>query len=194
MMNYCILTKNYKEPQFNISEIFRYLGCKQTDKNMNALVFECIEEVRSNLSYRVCYTTTDVKIIDSTCDFDFLKVESKSLSKNLKNSNKAIVFAATIGSSIDRIILKYSHIMPSKAVIFQAIGAERIEALCNLFCEEVCHDCAPRFSPGYGDLSIEVQKDIFSLLNCSNRIGLTLNDSLIMSPTKSVTAFVGLYR
>ena len=49
----------------------------------------------------------------------------------------------------------------------------------------------PRFSPGYGDVSLEVQKDFFRLLPCQ-RIGLTLMDTLIMSPEKSVTAFIGI--
>lgn len=50
----------------------------------------------------------------------------------------------------------------------------------------------PRFSAGYGDLPLEVQKDIFRVLDCPRKIGLTLNDSLLMSPTKSVTAIVGI--
>ena len=49
----------------------------------------------------------------------------------------------------------------------------------------------PRFSPGYGDVDLAVQKDFFRLLPCT-RIGLTLMDTLIMSPEKSVTAFVGI--
>ena len=36
------------------------------------------------------------------------------------------------------------------------------------------------------------QKDIFKILDCSKKIGLTLTDSLLMSPTKSVTAIVGI--
>ena len=51
-----------------------------------------------------------------------------------------------------------------------------------------------RFSPGYGDLPLDVQKNIFPLLDCERKIGLTLNESLIMSPSKSVTAFVGMAR
>ena len=50
----------------------------------------------------------------------------------------------------------------------------------------------PRFSPGYGDLPLEMQKDIFSLLGCPSNVGITLNESLIMSPSKSVTAIVGI--
>ena len=50
----------------------------------------------------------------------------------------------------------------------------------------------PRFSPGYGDLNINVQRDIFTHLDLSRKIGVTLNESLIISPSKSVTAIIGL--
>ena len=50
----------------------------------------------------------------------------------------------------------------------------------------------PRFSPGYGDLPLDAQKMIFSILSPEKHIGLTLNASLMLSPTKSVTAFVGI--
>ncbi|MBR3258643.1 MAG: vitamin B12 dependent methionine synthase, partial [Eggerthellaceae bacterium] len=46
--------------------------------------------------------------------------------------------------------------------------------------------------PGYGDLPLEVQPDLLGLLDASRRLGITLSDSLLMSPTKSVTAIVGL--
>ena len=49
-----------------------------------------------------------------------------------------------------------------------------------------------RFSPGYGDLKLSSQKDIFRVLDCSRKIGLSLNDSLLMSPSKSVTAIIGV--
>ena len=49
-----------------------------------------------------------------------------------------------------------------------------------------------RFSPGYGDVQLEVQRHFFSLLPCTQRIGLTLTDSLVMAPEKSVTAFIGM--
>ena len=52
----------------------------------------------------------------------------------------------------------------------------------------------PRFSPGYGDLPIEIQKDIFRALDCPRRIGLTLNENLLMSPTKSVSAIIGIVK
>ena len=157
------------------------------------LVDECLAEVREMLQYKVCYailtTETDSNIISLPC--------GQIASRN----DKAIIFAATIGIGIDRLISKYSRLSPAKALCLQAIGAERVEALCNDFCEKMESEfqgkgesLRPRFSPGYGDLPLETQKMIFSLLDCPKRIGVTLGDTLLMSPSKSVTAFIGITR
>ena len=101
----------------------------------------------------------------------------------------------------DRFLAKYGRLSPARALWFQAIGAAGIEALCDAFCEELPQLLAedgqparirPRYSPGFGDFGLEYQPFIFSALDCQKNLGLTLTDSLLMSPTKSVTALVGI--
>ena len=187
-----VITKTYTEPPVCEKEILRYAGCKGTpDEGVRTLLEECLEEALPRLSYKVCYVELPVVINEGICDFGCMKVESQNLAKNLQSCEKAILFAATIGVEMDRLIRKYGAISPAKAVMLQALGAERIESLCDAFCAERL-DLRPRFSPGYGDLALETQKEIFQILGCSKNIGLSLNDSLLMSPSKSVTAFVGL--
>ena len=132
-------------------------------------------------------------------DLGFCKVQSSDLAKCLQGCDGILLFAATVGLALDRLILRYGKIEPSVSVCLQAIGAERIEALCDAFCTEMKDKYAldnrglrPRFGAGYGDLPLTVQKDIFAALSCDKHIGLTLNDSMIMSPTKSVTAIIGI--
>ena len=159
---------------------------------------ECIEEAKNVISYKVCYCILPINIKESAIDFNAFKVNSEKLALNLKNCENAIIFGATLGTEIDRLIIKYGKLSPTKALFFQAIGATQIEALCDEFCNEIKNELnvnlKPRFSPGFGDLELTTQKDIFKLLDCSKKIGLTLNDSLLMSPTKSVTAFVGIIK
>lgn len=190
------LIKTYAEPPFCEKEILRYAGCKELNDEISSLLTSCIEEVRDKLSYKVCYRELPVSVTEGKCDFGLFDVQSNNLTSTLKGCRSVVLFAASIGIEIDRLISKYGRISPSRALMLQAIGAERIEALCDAFCEDLakekCAKLRPRFSPGYGDLSIEFQKDIFDVLECGKRIGLFLNDSLLMSPSKSVTAFVGL--
>ena len=49
-----------------------------------------------------------------------------------------------------------------------------------------------RFSPGYGDYPIELQKSFLHILDAPRKIGLTANDSFLLTPVKSVTAIIGL--
>ncbi len=189
-----IKVKKYNDFDFDILEIKRY--AKVYDKNeFDNLIKECILEIKNKLTYKVCYDVFPIKIVDNIVDFGVFLINSKDLALNLKGANNAIIFASTIGIEIDRAINKYSKISPSKALIFQAIGAERIETFVNAFNNEIKGTYKitnPRFSPGYGDFNIENQVKIFKILNCYKNIGLTLNDSLIMSPSKSVTAIIGI--
>ncbi|MBQ9757418.1 MAG: Vitamin B12 dependent methionine synthase activation subunit [Clostridia bacterium] len=195
-MNSIVITKSYDAPAFCEKEALRYAGCKKTDENMTELLNSCKAEVWEKLSYKVCYRELRVKTDGEVCDFGVFSAESHDLSKNLDGCQKVILFSATVGIELDRLIAKYGRLSPSKALMFQAIGAERVEALCDAFCEDIKREknlgLKPRFSPGYGDLEFGVQKDIFAVLDPSKRIGVTLNDSFLLSPSKSVTAFVGL--
>lgn len=182
-----VLTKTFKEPPFCEKEILRYAGCREASDDVAELMNSCIEEMRGRLTYKVCYCELGVKVNDGVCDFEAFSVKSCDLARSLSNCEKVVLFGATVGVELDRLIAKYGRISPSRALMLQAIGAERIEALCDAFCSEI--GCGVRFSPGYGDLPLDTQKKIFDLLDCGKRIGLTLNDSLVMSPSKSVTAF-----
>ncbi|MBO4733379.1 MAG: Vitamin B12 dependent methionine synthase activation subunit [Clostridia bacterium] len=188
--------QTFDPPPVCKKEILRYAGCKTESDLPQGLLESSLDEAKNLLTYKVCYTSLDIKITGENCDFGLFSVKSGALAKNLAKAEKAVLFAATVGVGIDRLIEKYGAVSPAKAVLFQAIGAERIEALCDTFCTEVQSKTGlyvlPRFSPGYGDFALQSQKDIFSLLNCRKLIGLTLNDSLIMSPSKSVTAIAGL--
>lgn len=185
-----ITVKNFEAPITDTSEILRYAGCKAATPETTDLIGECISEVSDRLSYRVCYNEYEI-VRDGDClVFGGISTNSETLKKSLKGCERVLIFAATIGVELDRMILKYSRIKPSRALILQALGTERIESLCNMFCNQM--ELRPRVSPGYGDIPLDMQRDIFRLLDCSRKIGITLNEQCIMSPTKSVTALAGV--
>lgn len=195
-----IRRKIYSAPPVNEKEILRYArASKMASEEELKLMRECLAEIEKKLTYRVCWKVFPMKAEDDVLDMGFAKTNSTGLRKNLEGCAQCIVFAATVGLEVDRAIRKYSRLSPAKALFFQAIGTERIEALCDLFCaEQAKHwqtegkELRPRFSPGYGDLPLEMQKDIFRTLDCTAQIGVGLNESLLMSPSKSVTAIIGV--
>jgi len=50
----------------------------------------------------------------------------------------------------------------------------------------------PRFSPGYGDYPIEMQKHIIGYTDATRQIGLNITSDFLMVPRKSVTALIGI--
>lgn len=194
-----VLVRSYCASDFNCAEIFRYAGVKSADSSVAELLEQCLSECKDCFSYNVCYTELPVEFSGELIKFGGVETSSGSLKLALDGCKRVIVFAATVGLGIDRLIKKYSITSPSRAVMLQAIGAERIESLCDAFCADLSNEYSakgfslrPRFSAGYGDFPLECQRDIFALLNGGRQIGLCLNSSLLMSPTKSVTAVVGL--
>ena len=184
------------------SEVWRYCGYRggtdAVEEHLKALFDGVVEELKDAFSYQVCYRRMKIRWEGEQPVLPF-DTDSKDLAKCLRGSEEIILFAATIGLGIDRQIAKNQRFSPTKALLMQGYGAERVEVLCDVFCDEMkalAMDeglaCTPRYSPGYGDLPLEKQKDIFRLLDCSRQIGISLNESLLMTPSKSVTAIFGL--
>lgn len=191
--------KSYTAPEFDTKEIMRYAGCGGTAAADLPLLEECLAELEGKLNYQVCWRQFPVRPLEAGLDLSFAKTDSAGLKRNLAGCKEYVLFAATIGLGIDRLIAKYGKVSPAKSFLFQAIGTERIESLCDRFCRDMQAQAAeqgrftkPRFSPGYGDLPLRLQEDIFRVLDCPRKIGLTLNKSLLMSPSKSVTAIIGI--
>jgi len=194
-----IHTESIPLPPVNRREILRYAGIREETPELSALLDAALAEAQSILAGSVCWQEFPLLWEDDVLNLGFARTTSSSLKRNLSGCDRIIVFAATLGLALDRLIARYSRISPTRALMLQAIGAERIEALCDVFCETIRADAqasglrtVPRFSPGYGDLPLELQTDIFRVLDCSRKIGLTLNESFLMSPSKSVTAILGL--
>ena len=194
-----IFVREYSLPPFDRSEILRYAGARSDAPSVVELMESCLDEADRVFSGRVCYSEYPVRLCEGRLDLGFCKTDSKGLCKALEGCDSVILFAATVGVGVDRLIARYSLVSPARSLMLQAIGTERAEALCDLFCREIAEEKAaegavtrPRFSPGYGDLPLELQRNIFAALDCPRHIGVSLGESLLMSPSKSVTAIVGV--
>lgn len=195
---YKVEIKTYSGAPVNYGEVLRYSGAKKSDDHLNTLIDDCVSECEKEnaVNFAVCFTETPVSVKNDETDFSAFTLKSKNLATAMRGAKSALIFACTVGMGIDRLIKKYSEINPVRALILQALGAERVETFIDLFIADYEKTrgvkLSPRFSAGYGDLPLAVQKDVFNLLNPQKYLGLTLNDSLLMSPSKSVTAFAGI--
>ena len=203
----------------NRREVYRYLGMggQMPDNTVCALVEDVLLELMQCMDPRSIYKIYDcdndkdkqnsinctdseiIKLYYGKQEDPAMIIKSKNLADNLYQCRKVVLMAATLGVDVDKLLHRYEVTNMAKASIAQACGAACIEACCNLLQEDIRQQAAkqglylrPRFSPGYGDLPLETQKDIFAQLECTKRIGLTLTQSLLMLPTKSVTAFIGM--
>ena len=193
-----IIVKEYPAPEIDRREIYRYMQAKPCEE-LESLIDRALEILNNKLSYKVCYAEFPLQKCDSALDLRFAKTDSHDLKKCLDGCEDIILFAATVGIELDRLIMRYGKTEPSVALCLQAIGSERVESLCDAFCDDMKKQYAslgkilhPRFSAGYGDLPLSLQRDIIGTLQTPQKIGVTLNESLLMSPSKSVTAIIGI--
>ena len=192
-----VSVKTFAAPPVNRREALRYAGVKQSTPEVEALLEECLGLLSGKLRYQVCWAQFPIERGEDGLNLGFVKTDSHDLSVNLEGCDSLILFAATIGMEIDRLIARESRLSPARAHMLQAVGVERIESLCDAFNEEITQaygPTRPRFSPGYGDVSLQMQRDVMRALGCSRQIGIALNENLMMSPTKSVTAIIGIRR
>ena len=188
-------------------------------QDIQELVSSCVQQMHSTLKAQSVYTclpleidfpaettgeTTDSAGEQKSEGLPLIKIgsiqfESKYLARNLAGCSKVILIASTIGPVADNLIRRFTKLDAAKAAIMQAAGAMFIESYLGSFnaqlekeAEEQGFKLHSRFSPGYGDVSLEIQRHFFSILPCTQRIGLTLTNSLVMAPEKSVTAFIGM--
>ena len=204
----------------NRKEVERYLGFKgvtEIDDNMNKIIDECIADMQEQVNPKYTYKTFPLewkfsfKLVPDedgegthkeknvTCEFSGIKVTSGNLLKNLDGCAEIVMMAVTLGSVPDMLVRKAEVRDMLKAYTYQAVGAAMAEAWADEINEKIIAEAKerglfarPRFSPGYGDFPLEVQKDFERILEMPKTIGVTLSDSLLMTPTKSITAVVGL--
>lgn len=182
--------------KFNQKEAIRYLGGKKGDQATEILVDTVYLKLRNEVQARSvwqkysCHVEADRVVLDGR-----VELLSADLARHLRDCKEVIVFAATLGIKVDSAIRRIALTSVAEGAAAQAVAAALIESYCDEQQEQIdtgsLHQ-RPRFSPGYGDWDLAEQRKLFNLLDCSKKIGLTLTDGMMMVPTKSVTAVIGI--
>lgn len=190
----------------NENEVLRYLEYKgqNISDNLKKTIDECIKITKEKINPRyVLRVYTILRENSNTHEICIkgsnLKLNSKDLYDLLDDCNECIIMSVTLGLDVEKEIKKYSYLELTKSIIIDACATTAIEEACDLIqnnMEEELNNqgkyITMRYSPGYGDLSIEANKEIINVLNSTKEIGLTITESGIMIPRKSVVAIIGI--
>ncbi len=128
-------------------------------------------------------------------------IQGNVIRKHLAKAERIIFLAATVGEELERAITRhfdegrYSH-----SVLLDAAATTAVEQVCDA-CEAMLRPQTAkegftmrwRFSPGYGDWDIHAQPELLRLTR-GDTIGISLTESMMLCPRKSVTAVIGLVR
>jgi len=142
-------------------------------------------------NYRLKLTPLGVEVVGTG-----VILKGSSITEHLKDCDSCTVFSATLGFSADRQLTTLQHSDLSKALELDAYLNQQIESVCDEFENNINKQArqnnqftAYRFSPGYGDFSLEYQKDFLML---SKNRDIKCTPDYLLLPTKSVTAIIGI--
>ena len=187
------------------SEILRYLGYRggsvQDAARISRMVSDLYQEVKRFSVPRGIYGTFWLEKWSDGALFlpeTSLCFHSQDLEALLKDSEKVTILASTLGRSVDQLI---SYLLASgeyvKAAIADAIGSaaaesaiEQVNAIVREEAKREGKALTDRFSPGYGDVPLTLQKDILDLIG-AKKMDIEVTEAFILKPRKSVTAIVG---
>ena len=184
---------------FNKQEALRYCRAQPGDGKAEAAVDAAYQKLKKELQPRFAYKKFCCDVSEEEVRLDNGAVfHSKALARYLGNAKEIFLFGATLGSRVDMTLRRISLTSVAEAGAAQAVAAALIETYCDDCCRELQQQLPEgkklkwRFSPGYGDWALEEQKILFSVLDCAHTIGLTLTESCMMAPIKSVTAVIAI--
>ena len=184
-------------------EAIRYLGygAHEVDESTSACIDECFIELQEVSSCRHIYNIFPLVVKGKLVTMEALHVESKSLADNLRGCEHCFLFAATLGSEVDRLMRRYQSTQVSKATVLQACATAYLEDYLDKVSvmmwksEEMDYprcELYPRFSPGYGDFDLSKQGELVQLMDATRRLGLSLTKGGMLVPLKSITAVIGI--
>lgn len=185
-------------------ELLRYLGYsgQELTKEISKTIDETLKKASS---YKALHTflTADVEFMENSVVLANTGIEliGTDIRNYLKGADKCIAFACTLGIEFERELLRLQSTSMTKALIFDAAGSVFIEKAADRAEAEILRPYLEkgyfsryRYSPGYGDLPIDLQKELVTVMECPKKIGLTATENNILIPRKSITAFIGLFK
>lgn len=183
-------------PKISYEEVLHYLGCQMVDERTKQQILSAIEKIKQLAKPKIVYQITDVQGCENALGIELHGHDIKEL---LSTCDQAVFMAATLGNAVDVEAKRLSIKDMGDMLVFDAVCNAAIEAVADTFQEELKQQylkqgryLSDRFSCGYGDLSISIQKQFCEALDTKRKIGLFVNASSLLIPLKSITAIIGI--
>ena len=180
-------------------EVLRYLGAAGRDPApLLPLVRECCRELLATARPRwiwrslKCQAGPEGILLEGG-----LLLPGGDLKQLLAGCGEAVLLAATLSQEVDSLLRRSQLTDLSRSLVLESCATAAIEEVCDRG-EKIIAEALPgksltrRFSPGYGDLPVTIQRDFLALLDAPRKIGLCATGSSILTPRKSVTAVLGV--
>ncbi len=181
------------------TNILRSLGVQPEDRESQSLrqlerqISQCEEKILQVSSPRVVYR------ILPTGQMPPGLLRGSDIRRLLDGCDEAVLMALTLGADLEKLLIREEVTNMSDAFVLDACASEAVEEAADDFenkLREEMHGSGKyltnRFSPGYGDYPISVQRQLLECLNALRAIGLTLTPTDLMVPRKSITAILGI--
>ena len=180
-------------------EAMRYLGAGEGDDALRRQLAAVASELTAALEPRYVYRVFDLarENGDILLAGTGVRLTGATASTMLAQCRRAALLACTLGSGFDTLLRKEQARDMGRAVMLDACGSAWVESGCNAAEEELRVRLpglflTDRFSPGYGDLPLDIQPAVCAALDAGRRVGIHVSDSFLMNPMKSVTAVIGI--
>lgn len=179
-------------------EVLRYLQWRgdRVPTDLARQLDRCEAALRQAARPRVVWRRYDLSP-DMTLVGTAFHLQGQAVKRLLADCRQVILFCTTLGMEAEALLRRAQVGNMAEAVVLDAMGSAAIENVCDNLCGDLAEAFAPRyltdrFSPGYGDMPIDQQRALFDTLDVTRQIGVTLTESALMVPQKSVTAVVGI--
>ena len=183
----------------DVSEALRYLGIPHPTGELRREAERMADELSDAIQPRYFYRVESVDHLPDRVRLQRTELDlaGSTALEMLAGCDQAVLLACTLGARFDAKLLAIQARDMAKAVIYDALGSAFVEAGCDQAERDIAARfpdlfLTDRFSPGYGDLPLDIQPALCAALDTGRRLGVTVTPSLLMNPVKSVTAVIGL--
>ena len=157
---------------------------------INQLLDECIEEVKKRSTFKAIsatFTYKDNEIVELQLPLD--SIDTKIY---FEGCDHIMVTAYTLGIEIERYLRLLSKTDMTKGLIMDSVASAYLEFKADEYDQNIHEPRTYRFAPGYGDLSIEINKVLYHALDLSKYLGITLTDTGLFLPQKTMLCLIGI--